>query len=156
IFIYNGGPGCASSFLHFGAFGPKRMASVSDEAIANPSTAVVDNPHTVLDVADLVFIDPPDTGFSRRLDATPPRLFLSIDGDSFAVGQMILHWLSSNGRLDSPVYLAGESYGTLRNVALARDLAKATPKIHLQGIVMISQAITYNGPASISPRRGDL
>jgi carboxypeptidase C (cathepsin A) len=156
IFIYNGGPGCASSFLHFGAFGPKRMVSISDEALADPSTAIVDNAHTLLDTADLVFLDPPDTGFSRRLEQTPPRLFMSIDGDSFVVGQMILHWLSANGRLDSPVYLAGESYGTLRNVALARDLAKATPRIQLQGIVMISQAITYNGPASINPRRSDL
>jgi carboxypeptidase C (cathepsin A) len=87
------------------------------------------------------------------LDGVPPRLFLSIDGDSFVVGQIILHWLSSNGRLSSPVYLAGESYGTLRNVALARDFAKATPEIQLDGLIMISQAITYNGPASISPRR---
>jgi carboxypeptidase C (cathepsin A) len=69
---------------------------------------------------------------------------------------MILHWLSANGRLESPVYLVGESYGTLRNVALARDLAKATPKIRLEGLIMISQAITYNGPASLGSRRNDL
>lgn len=156
IFIYNGGPGCASSFLQFGAFGPKRMASLSDAAMKDPATAVADNPHTILDVADLVFIDPPDTGFSRRLSETPPRLFMSIDGDSFAVGQIILHWLSTNRRLESPVYLVGESYGTLRNVALARDLARATPKIRLEGVVMISQAITYNGPASLPGRRNDL
>jgi carboxypeptidase C (cathepsin A) len=153
IFIYNGGPGCGSSGLFLGAFGPKRLSSISSQALADPGTPVVDNPYTLLDTADLVFIDPPDTGYSRRLEGVQPRLFLSIDGDSFVVGQIILHWLSSNGRLGSPVYLAGESYGTLRNVALARDLARATPKIHLGGLVMISQAITYNGPASLITRR---
>jgi carboxypeptidase C (cathepsin A) len=149
IFIYNGGPGGGSSFLMFGAFGPKRMSAFTSAAIANPQTLVVDNPDSVLELADLVFLDPPDTGFSRRLEGVAPRLFLSIDGDSFAMGQLIVRWLTANGRLDSPVYLAGESYGTLRNVALARDLGKATPKVNLRGLIMISQAITYNGPDSI-------
>jgi carboxypeptidase C (cathepsin A) len=153
IFLYNGGPGGGSSLLMFGAFGPKRMTYLTSAALADPKIPVVDNPYTVLDSADLVFIDPPDTGFSRRLEGVPPRLFLSIDGDSFVVGQTILHWLASNGRLSSPVYLAGESYGTLRCVALARDFLKAQVKINLRGLIMISQAITYNGPASISPNR---
>lgn len=153
IFIYNGGPGGGSAFLMFGAFGPRRMSSFTSAAIADPRVPVVDNPVSVLEMADLVFLDPPDTGFSRRLEGTPPRLFLSIDGDSFAMGQLIIHWLSAHGRLGSPVYLAGESYGTLRNVALARDLSKASPKVNLRGLIMISQAITYNGPDSIRPFR---
>jgi carboxypeptidase C (cathepsin A) len=154
LFIYNGGPGCAASGLFLGAFGPKHMTSLSSAALADPKTPVVDNTYAPLDSADLVFIDPLDTGYSRRLPDTQTRLFLSIDGDSFEVGQIILHWLSANGRLDSPVYLVGESYGTLRNVALARDFAKATPKIHLEGLVMVSQAITYDGPAMLAQRRG--
>jgi carboxypeptidase C (cathepsin A) len=154
LFIYNGGPGCASSGLFWGAFGPKRMTSLSSASMADPKTPVIDNTYTSLDNADLVFIDPPDTGYSRRLEGIQPRLFMSIDGDSFAVGQIILHWLSVNGRVKSPVYLVGESYGTLRNVALARDFSKATPRIDLEGLIMVSQAITYNGPAILAQRRG--
>ena len=153
IFIYNGGPGSSSSFLMLGAFGPKRMSSFTSAALADPKVPLVDNPFTVLDTADLVFLDPPDTGFSRRLEGVPPRLFMSIDGDSFAVGQLIIHWLTTNGRLASPVYLAGESYGTVRCVALARDFTKSKVRINLRGLIMISQGITYNGPASIAPSR---
>jgi len=153
IFIYNGGPGGASSTLMLGAFGPKRMTSFTSAALADPTVPLVDNPFTVLDTADLVFIDPPDTGFSRRLDGVPPRLFMSINGDSFAVGQLIIHWLTANGRLASPIYLAGESYGTLRCVALARDFAQSKVKVDLRGLILISQAITYNGPASIASAR---
>jgi carboxypeptidase C (cathepsin A) len=80
-----------------------------------------------------VFIDPPETGFSQLLAGVPVTTFRSIDADSYAVSQIILRWLVDNGRLDSPKYLAGESYGTLRAVALARDLARATPKIQLDG-----------------------
>ncbi|MFO1467923.1 MAG: hypothetical protein U1F35_16030 [Steroidobacteraceae bacterium] len=154
LFIYNGGPGGASSTLFFGALGPYRIEPFTDEAMADPAVRYGPNPLTILDAADLVFIDPPDTGFSRRLPDTPPRLFLSIDGDSFAVGQIIQHWLSANGRLSSPVYLVGESYGTLRNVALARDLGKSSTPIQLRGLVMISQAIRYNGPAELMQPRG--
>lgn len=154
IFIFNGGPGSASNTLLFGAFGPKRMEPFTSAALADPSTPLVDNPYTVLDVADLVFIDPPETGFSQLLRGVPVTTFRSIDADSYAVSQIILRWLVDNGRLDSPKYLAGESYGTLRAVALARDLARATPKIQLDGLIMISQAITYNGPTSLGLRRG--
>ncbi len=153
LFIYNGGPGAASSTLFFGALGPYRIEPFNDEAMADPMVRYVPNPLTILDAADLVFIDPPDTGFSRRFPETPPRLFLSIDGDSFAVGQIIQHWLSANGRLRSPVYLVGESYGTLRNVALARDLARSSIAVQLRGLVMISQAIRYNGPAELMQPR---
>lgn len=153
LFIYNGGPGGSSSTLFFGALGPYRIEPFTDAAMADPAVRYVPNPLTILDAADLVFIDPPDTGFSRRLPDTPPRLFLSIDGDSFAVGQIIQHWLSANGRLSSPVYLVGESYGTLRNVALARDLARSSTAVQLHGLVMISQAIRYNGPAELMQLR---
>jgi carboxypeptidase C (cathepsin A) len=153
IFIFTGGPGGGSALLMFGAFGPKRLTSLTSAAMADVNTPIADNSFTVLDVADLVFLDPPDTGFSRRQGDTFPRLFLSVDGDSFVMGQLIVHWLVANGRLGSSKFLAGESYGTLRAVALARDLGKATPKIDLDGLVLISQAITYNGPDSIAAER---
>ena len=145
LFVYNGGPGGASNALMLGAFGPKRMASFTPADLANPATPLIANRYSILDVTDLVFIDPPETGYGRPLAGTDPKIFRSIDGDSFAVGQVILQWLRENGRTASPIYLAGESYGTLRSVVLARDLARATPRIELSGIVLISQAITYNG-----------
>jgi carboxypeptidase C (cathepsin A) len=153
IFVFNGGPGAASNFLHFGAFGPKRMASFTSLALSDPKIPLVDNPYTVLDVADLVFIDPPETGFSRILPGAAATTFRSIDGDSSAVAQVIATWLKANGRLGSPKYIAGESYGTLRAVVLARDLHQATPKIDLDGLIMISQAIMYNGPRGFGERR---
>src|SRR5690606_18375394 len=121
MFVFNGGPGGASSMLHFGAFGARRIERFDSAAMADPDVPLVDNPDTLLDVADLVFIDPPETGYSRVLPGVPETAFRSIDGDSYAVGQVILQWLSHHGRLQSPVYIAGESYGTLRGVALARD-----------------------------------
>lgn len=146
MFVFNGGPGGASSMLHFGAFGARRIERFDSAAMADPDVPLVDNPDTVLDVADLVFIDPPETGYSRVLPGVPETAFRSIDGDSYAVGQVILQWLSHHGRLQSPVYIAGESYGTLRGVALARDLARSAPAIRLNGLILISQAIRYNGP----------
>jgi carboxypeptidase C (cathepsin A) len=154
IFVFNGGPGGASNSLHFGAFGPKRMASFTGAAQADPKTPLIDNPYTVLDVADLVFIDPPDTGFSRMLAGVPPGLFHSVDGDSYVIAELIAAWLKDNDRLGSPKFLAGESYGTLRAVALARDLAAAKPGIALDGLVLISQAITYSGTYGNAWRRG--
>ncbi|MGC4252609.1 MAG: hypothetical protein QM605_14375 [Sphingobium sp.] len=148
IFVFNGGPGGASNMLMFGAFGPKRIADMSTAGMANPSVAIIDNAYAPLDVADIVIVDAPETGFGRPLDGTDPKIFRSIDGDSYAVGQFILHWLSSNGRQGSPVYLAGESYGGHRAVALARDLRVATPKVEVAGLILISQALGYNGPTA--------
>ena len=149
VFVYNGGPGGASNALHFGALGPRRMQRFTSEAQADPSTPLVDNPFTILDVADLVFLDPPDTGYSRMLAGVDPNQFHSLDGDSYALSQLILRWLIDHDRMASPKYLLGESYGTLRSVVLARDLARATPKVEFDGIVFVSQAINYNGPATL-------
>lgn len=146
VFLFNGGPGAASNMLHFGAFGPRRVEHFDTAAMGDPELPLVDNPDTILDVADLVFIDPSETGFSRLEPGVPDTTFRSIDGDAYAVGQVILHWLAHHGRLRSPVHIGGESYGTLRAVALARDLAGSDPAIRLEGLVMISQAIRYNGP----------
>lgn len=151
IFVFNGGPGGASNTLNFGALGPKRMVPFTSEAQADPKTPLIDNKYSVLDTADLVFIDPADTGYSRMLPGAKVD-FHSIDGDSYSIAQLMIHWLTTNNRLDSPKYILGESYGTLRGVALARDLALATPQVLIDGLVMVSQAIRYNGPASIARR----
>jgi carboxypeptidase C (cathepsin A) len=143
LFIFNGGPGGSSSILHMGAFGPRRLASFDADARADPNTRLVHNPYTVLDVADLVMLDPPETGFSRLLPGVPESTFRSVDADSYACAQFIAHWLRENGRLNSPIYIVGESYGSLRAVALVRELAHAQPAISVDGIVLIGQSITF-------------
>lgn len=153
IFLFNGGPGGASNTLMFGAFGPERLKRFDSPALSDPSIARVANGDTILDAADLIFIDAPETGMGRPLPGSDPGTFRSVDGDSFAFGQAILRWLSDHGRLSSPIYLAGESYGSIRAVLLTRDLLAATPRVAVAGLVLISQALTYNGPESSSIRR---
>jgi carboxypeptidase C (cathepsin A) len=153
IFIFNGGPGGASNTLMFGALGTERLQRFDVAAQADPTTAVVANEDTILDIADLAFIDAPETGFGRPLPGSDPKTFRSNDGDAFAFTQVILRWLTDHRRLSAPVYLAGESYGSIRAVLLARDLSVATPRAQLAGLVLISQALNYNGPESFSVKR---
>jgi carboxypeptidase C (cathepsin A) len=150
MFLFNGGPGGASNTLMFGAVGPERMQRFDWAALANPDIALVANDDTLLDTADLAFIDAPETGFGRPLPGSDPTSFRSVDGDSSAFTQVILRWLTDHGRLSSPVYLVGESYGSIRAVLVTRDLSVATPKVAVTGIVLVSQALTYNGPESFS------
>ena len=146
VFVFNGGPGGASNALMFGALGPWRMTPFDSRAQADPTAPVVGNQSTILDTADLVFYDPPETGFGRPLPGTDPKTFRSNDADSFAAAEFILHWLDTHRRRQSPVYLVGESYGTHRAVMLARDLRAAQPGLEVAGLYLISQGLTYNGP----------
>ncbi len=148
VFLFNGGPGGASNTLMLGAVGPERLQRFDSAALADSATALIANEDTILDTADLAFIDAPETGFDRPLPDSDPETFRSVDGDSFAFAQVVLRWLAVQGRLSSPVYLAGESYGSIRAVMLTRDLAAAMPRVEVTGIVLISQALTYNGPQS--------
>jgi carboxypeptidase C (cathepsin A) len=146
IFVFNGGPGGASDYLHLGGLGPIRMESFTVAAQADPTTRLVPNTASVLGAADLVFIDPPETGWGRPLPGADPKTFRGIDADAYGVGQFILHWLIRNKRLEAPKYLAGESYGGHRSIALARDLPRATPNVLFDGIILIAPGLTYNGP----------
>ncbi|MGC4250044.1 MAG: hypothetical protein QM605_00870, partial [Sphingobium sp.] len=152
VFIYNGGPGGGSSYLHLGAFGPMKMARMSVEAQADPKTPLVANPDTILDVADLVFIDPPETGYSRLLPGVDPQTFRNSDADADACVQLIRRWLKDHGRNGSPVYLVGESFGTHRNIHVGRDLALLKSEVRLAGMVMVSGPV----PANTSPNPGPL
>jgi len=147
VFIYNGGPGAGSSYLQLGAFGPMKMARFDAVAQADPATPMVDNPDTILDVADLVFIDPPETGYSRLLPGIDPQTFRNSDADSAACVQLIRRWLEDHGRTASPVFLVGESFGTHRNIHVGRDLARLKSQVRLAGMVMVSGPV----PASTSP-----
>jgi len=141
IFAFNGGPGSASIWLHLGALGPKRARMEDEGWMPAPPYRLVDNPHTWLEFADLVFIDPVGTGFSRAAEPDLNKKFWCLDGDLKSVGEFIRLYLARSGRWESPIYLAGESYGTTRAAGLAGLLADRG--IGLSGIVLISMVINF-------------
>lgn len=139
MFAFNGGPGSASIWLHVGALGPKRVVVPDDAARARPPFAVVDNPHTWFEHFDLVFVDPPHTGWSTTAGAEARKQMLSMDGDVAALAEVMRVWLARHRRWGSPVYLAGESYGTTRGAALADKLLDMGAA--LAGVVLVSCAM---------------
>ncbi|MFL6787447.1 MAG: S10 family peptidase [Sphingomicrobium sp.] len=144
-FLFNGGPGSGSVWLQMGAFGPKRVAIPSDARDdGSPPYPIVDNPDSLLDVTDLVFIDPPGTGFSHLIGKTEGKEFYGVTADAKAVAEVIRRWLNDNGRWNSPKYLGGESYGTTRSAAVANQLVNTTYNdVALNGIILISTVLDF-------------
>jgi carboxypeptidase C (cathepsin A) len=149
VFVFNGGPGSSSVWMHMGLFGPRRV-SLPDplNPPATPPFALEDNPHSLLDIADLVMIDPPGTGFSRVLAGGREEEFLGTAADAVATAAFIERWLDAHGRWNSPRYLVGASYGTVRAALTARSLmggpmdpAGRLGGIGVDGAVLIGQAI---------------
>ena len=141
-FAINGGPGASSAWLHLGALGPWRlpMANLSP---SSPPT-LVDNEETWLDFTDLVFIDPPGTGYSRIVASGDEarKSFFSIEGDIDALSAVIRRWLVANGRLASPKFIVGESYGGFRGPQLAKRLA-TNDGVGLGGVILISPVLDF-------------
>ena len=144
-FLFNGGPGSGTVWLQMGAFGPKRVAIPSDARDdSGPPYPLLDNPDSLLDVTDIVFIDPPGTGFSRLLGKTEPKEFYGVTADAKAVAQVIRLWLNDNGRWNSPKFLGGESYGTTRSAAVVNELEGSTYNdVALNGIILISTVLDF-------------
>jgi len=144
VFIFNGGPGSASVWLHMGAWGPRRVVTPPDAtgAGAAPYT-VVDNEHSLLDVADMVFIDPVGTGYSRALGKGDAKDFYGVNEDAGSVAEFIRIWLTRNGRWQSPKYLAGESYGTTRAAAVSEKLQGGWNGIALNGVILVSAILDF-------------
>ena len=142
LFIFNGGPGASSIFLHFGSLGPKRLSSLKAVDFGSGSNPLIDNPNSVLDAADLVFLDPADTGFGHSAPGAAEQ-FRSVDGDSESLTQVVINWLRTHHRMNSPKYLYGESYGSMRAVAMARDLARSDTNVVVNGVVLGGFAITF-------------
>ena len=138
LFLFNGGPGAASSPLHFSAFGPRRL---TDERDAAGQRKLVDNTSSLLDVADLVFIDPVGTGFSRERPGVHSGAYWSVEGDAAAVLQLIRKWLSDNGRTTSPLFIAGESYGGFRLATMLKDAGD----LPIVGLIFISPMLDASG-----------
>src|SRR6266568_4719269 len=139
-FLYNGGPGSATMWLHMGAFGPRRAYTVDGTFTPPAPYKLVDNPESLLDKTDLVFIDAMGTGYSHAVCKAENKDFYGIDEDVEAFAQFIVTYLSRNGRWNSPKFLIGESYGTFRSAALGNFL-QSRDTVHLNGIVLISSVL---------------
>ncbi|MFT3791753.1 MAG: peptidase S10 [Rudaea sp.] len=141
MFIYNGGPGSSTVWLHMGAFGPRRVVTADDERTPAAPYGLVNNEYSLLDVADLVFIDAPGAGFSTFADKEKgPKEYFGVDPDAQAFAQFIGKFLSKYGRWNSPKYLCGESYGTTRSALLANVLQNEKA-IDVNGVILISQVL---------------
>jgi carboxypeptidase C (cathepsin A) len=142
MFAFNGGPGASSSPLHFGILGPRRLGPPDPKG----SSAAIDNPQTLLDVADLVLIDPVGTGFSRELRAGGGRAYWNPAGDCKAAQIVIRDWLRDNNRTASPIYIVGESFGGFRLAEMAKDIGD----LNIAGLVLISPGADMSGDAGIA------
>ncbi len=143
LFSFNGGPGSSSVWLHLGIFGPKRVALTDGGEAPPPPAALVDNEATILDLADLVFIDPVGTGFSRAADEkTANKQFHGVQEDVLSVGDFIRLYVTKNQRWGSPKYVAGESYGTTRAAALAGHLQNRLG-MRLNGVLLVSAVLNF-------------
>ncbi len=141
-FAFNGGPGSSSVWLHLGMLGPKRIEFPNDASFMRPPYHLDANPHSLLDVSDLVFIDPVSTGFSRVVGDEEKSNFHGYNEDVRSVAQFIHDWLSHKSRWESPKFVLGESYGGLRAAGLAGYL-QSRYNIELNGAVVISGAINF-------------
>jgi carboxypeptidase C (cathepsin A) len=149
-FLWNGGPGSGSLWLHMGAFGPKRVVIPSDARDdGGPPYPIVDNPESLLDVTDLVFIDPVGTGFSRALGKTDPKDYWGVTKDARSMAQFIRQWLDANGRWNSPKYIGGESYGTTRSAAVINELEGGYTDVAINGVILISTILDFSQAAEV-------
>ncbi|OHV86901.1 S10 family peptidase [Mesorhizobium sp. ORS 3428] len=141
-FVFNGGPGAASAYLHIGALGPRIIATAADGEFLPPPQKLIDNPDSWLDMTDLVFVDPVGTGYSREAPGQDTKAFWGVEQDASSVGSFIRLYLAQNGRTGSPLFLAGESYGGFRAALLARKLQEDVG-LSPSGIVLISPALEF-------------
>jgi carboxypeptidase C (cathepsin A) len=150
-FIFNGGPGSSSVWLHMGAFGPRRVITADDSHTPAAPYTIVNNDFSLLDVSDLVFIDAPGTGFSRIAGTDREKAFYGVDQDGWAFSDFIVQFLSKYGRWNAPKYLFGESYGTTRSAVLA-NLLETDRGVDLNGVILLSQILNFDaspdGPES--------
>lgn len=143
-FLFNGGPGSASLWLHMGVLGPRRIVLPGDGSHPGAAPyAMVDNTLCNLDLTDLVFIDPPGTGYSRMLGVAPEEAW-GLDADATLIADFIKAWLTANRRWASPRYICGESYGTTRAVAVAGKLSGGLAGVAFNGIGLISVILDFH------------
>ena len=142
-FLYNGGPGSSTVWLHMGAFGPRRVVTADDSHTPAAPYDVVNNDFSILDASDLVFIDAPGTGFSRVAGKDKEKSFYGIDADAHAFAEFICAFLSKYGRWNSPKFVFGESYGTPRSAVLL-NLLETDYGVDFNGAILLSQILNFD------------
>jgi carboxypeptidase C (cathepsin A) len=142
-FLYNGGPGSSSVWLHMGAFGPRRVVTKDDSHTPAAPYTVVNNDYSLLDVTDLVFIDAPGTGFSRIAGKDREKAFYGVDQDANAFADFITQFLGKYGRWNSPKYVFGESYGTTRSAVLA-NILETEHDVDFNGVMLLSEILNFD------------
>lgn len=150
-FVFNGGPGSASVWLHMGMLGPK-LVKVNSDAKEDDGAApynLVDNKNGVFDLTDLVFIDPVGTGYSRVIGKGNVKDYWGLNEDANSIAKFIRQWVTKNNRWFSPKFIAGESFGTVRAAAVANALEEGGQNMSLNGLILISQALDYAGSTSV-------
>lgn len=146
-FIYNGGPGSSTMWLHMGSFGPKYVDTNRDTHLPGAPYQLRDNPNCLLDASDLVFIDMPGTGFGRLTGKNAGKAFWGVDEDADAFARFITRFLTKYNRWNSPKYLFGESYGTTRSAVLANDLEHRN--IDLNGVMLLGEILNFGIGAGV-------
>lgn len=152
MFIYNGGPGSASAYLQLGMLGPKlvRLPGDADNDDGAPPFTIVDNPNSLLDTTDLVFVDPVGTGFSQAIGDAKGKDFWSITSDADSMTKFVRQWITRNKRWNSPKYITGLSYGSIRATAVAHMLLGDGRPVELNGLILIGQALEFDGVTSLN------
>jgi len=139
-FAYNGGPGSSSLWLHMGALGPRRIVTTDAASTPPPPYKVVDNAYSIIDVTDLVMIDPVGTGIAKAVGDAKDKDFWGVDADIDEFGRFIAQYVSDNGRWNSPKYLLGESYGTTRSGGIV-DYLQTRRNMAFNGVILVSVAL---------------
>jgi len=140
-FLFNGGPGSSTMWLHMGSFGPMKVDASMPETIPGPPFRYGPNPDTLLDISDLVFIDAPTTGLSRAIGKAEPKDFFGVDKDLDAFTRTIQRYLTKYQRWNDPKFIIGESYGTTRAAGLSDSLLDAG--VSLNGITFVSTVFNF-------------
>ena len=151
MFVFNGGPGSAAVWLHLGAAGPKRIDIPADGTAPKAPYRLVDNDASWLPATDLVFVDPVSTGYSRPATPEQGKEFHGFHEDISSIGEFVRLYLTKNQRWDSPIFLAGESYGTTRAAGLAEHLQQNVG-VNVSGVVLISTVLNF---AMLAPHEGN-
>ncbi len=145
-FLFNGGPGSSTVWLHMGAFGPRRVVTLDDSHTPAAPYQLVNNEFSLLDVSDLVFVDAPGTGFSRIAGTDKEKAFYGVDQDAQVFADFIVQFLSKYGKWNSPKYIFGESYGTTRSAVLSNVL-ETERAVDLNGVILLSQILVFDASA---------
>lgn len=152
LFAFNGGPGSSAVWLHIGVLGPKILKLPGDGTQAPmPPAKVADNPLSILDVCDLVFVDPVSTGYSRAEKDVKAGDFHGVDQDIESVGDFVRRWISEHDRWGSPKYILGESYGGIRVAGLSNHL-QSRYGMSLNGVILLSSLLDF---ATLQPAQGN-